>query len=149
MSDLSVDLSWRRTTPELRAGAYSNAHTVRYNETSELDVDAAPDWGGDASNTNPEQALAASLSSCHMMTFLAFAAKVGWPVANYRDHAVAHLGKTPQGKTAVMRIELHPVVDFDTGFSVEPAKLEEMHHRAHRYCFVANSLADSVEVSIA
>ena len=53
MSDLSVDLSWYRTTPELRAGAYSNAHTVRYNETSELYVDAAPDWGGDASNTNP------------------------------------------------------------------------------------------------
>jgi organic hydroperoxide reductase OsmC/OhrA len=149
MSELSINLDWYRTTPELRAGAYSNAHRVRYNESSELDVDAAPDWGGDSANTNPEQALAASLSSCHMMTFLAFAAKAGWPVASYSDHAVAHLGKNPQGKMAVMRVDLHPVVRFDSGFSVESSKLEEMQHRAHRYCFVANSLADYVEINIA
>jgi organic hydroperoxide reductase OsmC/OhrA len=40
------------------------------------------------------------------------------------------------------------VVRFDSGFEVEAAKLEEMQHRAHRYCFIANSLADSVEVRI-
>ena len=50
---------------------------------------------------------------------------------------------------AVMRVDLHPVVRFDSGFSVESSKLEEMQHRAHRYCFVANSLADYVEINIA
>jgi len=148
MSDLSIDLSWERASPELRLGEFSHAHTVRYNESNKLGVDAAPDWGGDAENTNPEQALAAALSSCHMMTFLALAAKVGWPVASYRDHAVAHLGKIGKGQMSVTRIDLHPVVRFDTGFTVEPEKLEEMQHRAHRYCFIANSLADSVKVNI-
>lgn len=148
MSDLSIDLNWERRSSGLRPGEYSNAHTVKYCDRFELDVDAAPDWGGDAANTNPEQALAAAVSSCHMMTFLALAAKVGWPVASYRDHAVAHLGKNAKGQTCVTRIDLHPVVRFDSGFTVEPGKLEEMQHRAHRYCFISNSLADSVETNI-
>jgi organic hydroperoxide reductase OsmC/OhrA len=49
---------------------------------------------------------------------------------------------------SVTRIDLHPVVRFDTGFSVSDAELEQMQHRAHRYCFIANSLADSVEINI-
>jgi len=148
MSDLSIELSWERTGPDLRPGRFSNAHTVRYNDSYELAVDAAPAWGGDAANTNPEQALAAALSSCHMMTFLALAAKAGWPVASYRDHAVAHLGKNSKGQTSVTRIDLHPAVRFDTGFTVEPEQLAEMQHRAHRYCFIANTLADSAEINI-
>ena len=47
---------------------------------------------------NPEQSLAAAISSCHMMTFLALAAKFKWPVKNYKDKAIAHLGKNLDGK---------------------------------------------------
>ena len=148
MSDLSIDLHWQRAEPELSAGKYSSAHTVQYNDGHEVQVDAAPDWGGDPANTNPEQALAAALSSCHMMTFLALAAKSSWPVASYHDRAVAHLGKNARGQMSVTRIDLHPVVRFDTGFSVDPIRLEQMQQRAHRYCFIANTLADSVEINI-
>lgn len=148
MSELSIELSWQRSEPELRSGKFSNQHVVRYNDNHQLDVDAAPDWGGDANSTNPEQSLAAAVSSCHAMTFLALAAKASWPVASFEDYAVAHLGKNPKGQMSVTRIELHPVVRFDDGFTVEQAKLEEMHHRAHRYCFIANTLADSVEINI-
>ncbi len=148
MSDLSIELHWQRATPVLQTGKYSNAHTVQYNNSYDVQVDAAPDWGGDPAHTNPEQALASALSSCHMMTFLALCAKAGWPVASYHDYAVAHLGKNPKGQMSVTRIDLHPVVRFDTGFSVSEAELEEMQHRAHRYCFIANSLADSVEINI-
>lgn len=148
MSDLSIDLRWLRSEPDLKTGKYSNAHDVQYNDSHDVQMDAAPDWGGDPDNINPEQALAAALSSCHMMTFLALAAKAGWPVADYHDHAVAHLGKNARGQMAVTRIDLNPVVRFDTGFAIEGEKLEEMQHRAHRYCFVANSLDDSVEVNI-
>lgn len=148
MSDLSIKLDWHRTEPELTFGKYANAHKVVYNDASELTVDAAPDWGGDPINTNPEQALAASLSSCHMMTFLSLVAKAKWPVAAYSDHAVAHLGKNTKGQMSVTRIDLHPVVRFDEGFAVAASELEKMQHRAHRYCFVANTLADNVEVNI-
>ena len=64
------------------------------------------------------------------------------------DYAEAHLGKNPKGQMSVTRIDLHPVVRFDTGFNVEDEKLAEMQDRAHRYCFIANTLADSVEINI-
>jgi organic hydroperoxide reductase OsmC/OhrA len=148
MSDLAIELHWHRAEPALQTGKYSAEHTVQYNTTFDVLVDAAPDWGGNPANTNPEQALASALSSCHMMTFLALCAKAGWPVASYHDYAVAHLGKNARGQMSVTRIDLHPVVRFDTGFAVSEEELEQMQHRAHRYCFIANSLADSVEISI-
>jgi len=148
MTDLSIQLHWQRAEPELQPGKYSNAHTVQFNGSYDLQVDSAPDWGGDPINTNPEQALASALSSCHMMTFLALAAKAKWPVATYYDYAVAHLGKNPKGQMSVTRVDLRPVVRFDTGFSIDAAELKQMQHRAHRYCFIANTLADSVEINI-
>jgi organic hydroperoxide reductase OsmC/OhrA len=148
MSDLAIDLHWLRETAALEPGKYSAEHLVRYNNSFEVYADAAPDWGGKAENTNPEQALAAALSSCHMMTFLALAAKAAWPVASYHDHAVAHLGKNPRGQMSVTRIDLHPVVRFDTGFNVDEETMAQMQDRAHRYCFIANTLADSVEINI-
>lgn len=148
MSDLAIQLHWQRATPVFKTGTYSNEHMVQYNNRYDIPVDAAPDWGGDPANTNPEQALASALSSCHMMTFLALAAKAGWPVASYHDYAVAHLGKNSKGQMSVTRIDLHPVVRFDTGFVVEAGELDQMQDRAHRYCFVANTLADSVEINI-
>jgi organic hydroperoxide reductase OsmC/OhrA len=148
MSDLAIDLHWHRAGPVFATGTYTAEHRVIYNNSYEVLADAAPDWGGRPENTNPEQALAAALSSRHMMTFLAQAAKAGWPVASYHDHAEAHLGKNPKGQMSVTRIDLHPVVRFDTGFSVGAAELAQMQDRAHRYCFIANTLADSVEINI-
>ncbi len=148
MSDISIQLHWQRVEPQFKPGAYSGEHTVQFNNSHDLQVDAAPDYGGDPTNTNPEQVLAASLSSCHMLTFLALAAKVRWPVASYHDHAVVHLGKNPKGQMSVTRVDLHPVVRFDTGFQVGSGELAQMHDRAHRYCFIANTLAASVEVNV-
>ncbi len=148
MSDLAIELHWHRNEPQFTPGAYSAAHVVHYNRLFEIDVDAAPDWGGNPEHTNPEQALASALSSCHMMTFLALAAKAEWPVASYHDYAVAHLGKNPKGQMSVTKIDLHPVVRFDTGFNVSDQTLAEMQDRAHRYCFIANTLADSVEINV-
>ena len=148
MSEISIELHWHRMEPALKPGAYSGEHVVQYDNRNELQVDAAPDYGGDPSCTNPEQALASALSSCHMLTFLALAAKAGWPVASYHDYAVANLGKNPRGQMSVTRIDLHPVVRFDTGFQVSEAEMDQMQDRAHRYCFIANTLADSVEVNV-
>ena len=61
MSDLAIQLHWQRAEAALKTGSYSNAHTVQYNSRYDLPVDAAPDWGGDPANTNPEQALAGAL----------------------------------------------------------------------------------------
>ena len=148
MSELSIQLTWQREENELLPEQYNNAHRITYNENHTLIGDRAPSWGGNIAYTNPEQALAAAVSSCQMMTFLALSAKAKWPVLSYEDHAIAYLGKNPDRKMAVIKLALQPKVTFDDGFAVDQDKLAVMHDRAHRYCFVANSLADYVEVVI-
>jgi len=144
MSELSITLKWNLGEGEMAQGKYSNYHEISYNDSFKLVADAAPDWGGDPANTNPEQALAASVSSCHMMTFLALAVKAKWPVISYTDKADATLGKNPKGQMAVTKIVLHPVVQFEGDYTVSTQELEEMHDRSHRYCFIANSLSEDV-----
>ena len=148
MSELSILLKWQLVEGELAQGMYSNSHEITYNEQFKLIADAAPDWGGDVANTNPEQALAASISSCHMMTFLALAVKAKWPVSSYEDKAEAFLGKNPKGQMAVTKIRLNPSVQFNDGFTVSDQEMNEMHDRSHRYCFIANSLSEEVEFEV-
>ena len=148
MSELSINLCWRRKETELIPGEFSSEHEVAYNDKFKVTADTAPDWGGSALNTNPEQALAASLSSCHMMTFLALAAKTKWPLLSYDDQAIAHLGKNSKGQMTVSRIDLNPKVSFDSGFEISEEEMVKMHDRAHRYCFIANTLDGGVKVNI-
>ena len=148
MSELSIDLIWELDKGEMNTGKYSNVHQVIFTSEHKIISDSAPDWGGSVSNTNPEQTLAASLSSCHMMTFLALAAKMKWPVVSSKDKAIAFLGKNSKGKMAVTKIQLQPKIDFSNGFSVDKKEMATMQDKAHRYCFIANSLSDELEVII-
>ncbi len=147
MSDLAIDVHWQRHTTSLAPGEYNTEHEIVFSRQHALTGDAAPDWGGNVNAANPEQAIAASLSSCHMMTFLALAAKAGWPVASYHDRAKATLGKTAQGRMAVTELTLTPRVCFDSGFAVSSDEMERMHHRAHRYCFIANSISATMTIA--
>ena len=83
-----------------------------------------------------------------MMTFLALAAKLKWPVLSYKDNAIATLGKNTKGMMSVTKIELSPKVEFSKNFSIDEKKMKEMQDRAHRYCFIANSLSKDVIVEI-
>ena len=148
MTKISIDLTWKLNDDILLPGKYSNKHEIRFNDQICIKGDAAPDWHGDKQNSNPEQILAASLSSCHMMTFLALAAKMKWPVKTYKDKAIATLGKNLKGLMSVIQIELNPKVEFFNGFSVDNSKMKEVQDRAHRYCFISNSLSKEVKVKI-
>ena len=148
MTKISIDLTWKLNDDVLLPGKYSNKHEIRFNDQICIKGDAAPDWHGDKENINPEQTLAASLSSCHMMTFLALAAKMKWPVKTYKDKAIATLGKNLKGLMSVIQIELNPKVEFFNGFSVDNSKMKEVQDRAHRYCFISNSLSKEVKVKI-
>ena len=119
MSKISIDLTWELNNGEMSPGKYSNQHKIVFTPNTSIKADSAPDWRGDKLNTNPEQTLAASLSSWHMMTFSALAAKMKWPVTAYEDNAVATLGKNSKGLMSVIEIELNPKVKFSDGFSVD------------------------------
>ncbi len=148
MSKISIDLIWKLEGGDMTPGKYSNEHEIIFTPNTKIVADSAPDWRGNELNTNPEQTLAASLSSCHMMTFLALAAKMKWPVKTYKDKAIATLGKNIKGLMSVTKIELNPKVEFSNGFSVDVSKMREVQDRAHRYCFISNSLSNEVKVKI-
>lgn len=96
---------------------------------------------GDPMRWNPEDTLAASLSMCHMLTFLALASKVGVDVRSYDGDAEAELG-TVERVTSVTRITLKPTIGLAPGADHDKAAV--MFHKAHKYCFIANSVKSEV-----
>ena len=148
MSKISINISWKIGEGKMSPGNYSNEHEIVFTPNFKIVGDSAPDWNGSELNTNPEQALAASLSSCHMMTFLALAAKMKWPLISYKDNAFATLGKNSKGKMSVVKLELNPKVKFSGEFSVDDNEMKKIQDRAHRYCFIANSLSEEVKVLV-
>ena len=148
MSDLNIELNWELGDHELSFGKYLTDHKIKINEHISFLGSSASAYGGNINNMNPEQALAAAMSSCHMMTFLALAAKMKWPVIKYEDKAIAYLGKNQKGRMSVNKIELNPKITFSNNFSVSKEEMEQMQDRSHRYCFIANSLSDEVKVII-
>ena len=147
MSDLSISLEWNLQEEELKADTFSKNHKIEINDNY-FNAGPAPEYGGRDNEINPEQSLAAAISSCHMMTFLTLAAKMRWPVKSYKDRAFAFLGKNSKGKMCVNKIELNPQISFDNDFYVSKEDMDKMQDRSHRYCFVANSLSNDVEIKI-
>ena len=148
MSDLSIELNWELGDHELSFGKYLTDHKIKINEHISFLGSSASAYGGNINNMNPEQALAAAMSSCHMMTFLALAAKMKWPVTTYQDKAIAYLGKNSKGQMSVNKIELNPKITFQNNFSVSDEEMAKMQDRSHRYCFIANSLSQEVDLVI-
>ncbi len=145
MSTFPVEVRWSLGTGELAPGKYRPDHTVSFGAET-LPMSAAPEFGGDAALVNPEQAVTAALASCHMLTFLAVAAKARWKVKSYTDNPQTELGKTADGRTRVASIALHPAVAF-AGDPPPPEALAQMHERAHRYCFIANTLSCEMTIT--
>ena len=147
MSELSIELEWKLQEEFLKPDVFSKNHKIHINGNI-MNAGSAPEYGGKENELNPEQSLASAISSCHMMTFLALAAKMRWPVKSYKDKAYAYLGKNSKGKMCVNKIELNPNIIFDGDFSVSKEEMNKMQDRSHRYCFVANSLSEEVEIKI-
>ena len=147
MSVLSTNLEWNLQEQKLNNEKFSKNHKIKINEYI-LNAGSAPEYGGKENEINPEQLLAASISSCHMMTFLTLASKMKWPVKSYKDKTYAYIGKNSKGKMCVNKIELNPKIVFDDNFSISKEEMEKMQDRSHRYCFVANSLFEEVKIII-
>ena len=144
----SIEIIWDLGDQDLSPGKYLTDHKVILNENLTIDGGSSPDYGGSVSNINPEQKLAAAVSSCFMMTFLALAAKMKWPVKNYKDKAISYLGKNNEGRMYVNKIELNPQIIFDNDFTISDEEMHKMKERSHKYCFIANSLSKDVEIKI-
>lgn len=144
MSEHKATITWTRTTPDFVYDTYDRTHTCAFGGGSTIRMAAAPEYKGDAKLPNPEEQLVAALSSCHMLTFLAIAAKKRLVLDSYEDAAVGHMTKNEKGKLWVSEVVLRPKVRFAQ--PVDAATIEQLHHRAHEECFIANSVLTKVRV---
>jgi organic hydroperoxide reductase OsmC/OhrA len=132
-----------------REGRYSRAHRWAFDGGAVVPASASPHVVpapmSDPAGVDPEEALVASVSSCHMLWFLHLARDAGLDVAAYRDEARGTMGKDERGRMAVTRIALRPKIDF-AGEAPGAEALERLHHEAHEKCFIANSLRTEIVV---
>lgn len=145
MSEHRATIDWQRSSADFTYMTYNRAHDWRFTDAT-VPASATKEYRGDESRVNPEEALVASLSSCHMLTFLAVAAKRKLSLDAYRDDAVGVLEKNAEGKLAITRVTLRPQIKWSPGVTVSAADLEKMHHDAHVGCFIANSVKTEVVV---
>ena len=145
MSEHKATIRWSRAGKDFAYKTYSRDHTWNVNG-NDVPASATTAYLGSPNRVDPEAALVAALSSCHMLTFLALAANKGFVVDSYEDAAVGHLEKNAQGKFAVTRVELHPKIAFGGAKQPAAADLDWLHDKAHKECFIANSVTTEVHV---
>jgi organic hydroperoxide reductase OsmC/OhrA len=144
MSDHRITLSWNRNGHPFGYKEYSRDHALDFGHGVTLQASAAAEYLGTAALPDPEQAYVGALSSCHMLTFLAFCSLQKLTLERYTDDAVGFLEKGENGKPVLSRVELHPKTIFADGIEVSPEKLAELHHKAHEECFLANSVKTEI-----
>lgn len=124
--------------------SYSRAHSIGSDGKPEILASSDPAFRGDASRYNPEELLVASISSCHMLWYLHLCSVNAITVVDYRDDASGSMEESDDGSARFTRVTLHPAVTIAGGDS---AKALELHHEAHRLCFIARSVNFPVEVA--
>jgi organic hydroperoxide reductase OsmC/OhrA len=118
--------------------AYERAHDVSVGGKPIIKGSADPAFFGAKDRWNPEDLLVASLSQCHMLSYLALCTREGVVVTSYRDVATGQLRATPAGGGHFVEVVLQPHVTVADASMTELAIA--LHHEAHEICFIANSV---------
>ena len=116
--------------------AYKRDHEISVLGKPPIPGSSDPKFRGDAARYNPEELLVAALSTCHMLWYLHLCANAGVVIESYEDRAEGTMQETSEGGGRFVIVKLRPHVRV-TG-SVEQA--EALHQRAHKLCFIANSV---------
>lgn len=146
MSEHTATIVWNREGEEFSYEHYSRSHTWTFDGGVVVPGTAAPAYRGDPKRVDPEEAFVAALSSCHMLTFLAIAARKRFIVEQYSDEAIGVLTKNERGKLWMSRVTLRPKVVFSGAKRPTPEEVVAMHHSAHENCFIALSVRTEVLV---
>ena len=99
---------------------------------------ADPSFRGEPEQHNPEDLLVISLSSCHMLSYLALCAQNHISVVSYSDEASGVMATTPDGGGRFKSVTLRPRVEITDGSNIELAR--RLHEKAHELCFIAASV---------
>jgi organic hydroperoxide reductase OsmC/OhrA len=137
-----ANLEWTGSTAD--PGYGRDAQLTKPGGAAGIPVSAMAKFGGDGARWNPEDLLAGTLAHCHMLTFLALAAKVRLDVRGYRDRPESEV-VTEERISRVGTIRLQPTITVAPGTDV--AKVEELFHKAHKYCVIANTVTAEVAMA--
>ena len=150
MATHTATIKWaaKESGEEFLKGRFSRAHAISFDGGTEVPGSASPHvvgrWAAEAA-VDPEEMLVASLSSCHMLSFLHLARLAGFIVAAYEDHADGVLEEIAPGRQAITKVTLRPKIDW-AGPAPQKEALARLHHQAHDICFIANSVRTEVIV---
>ena len=149
MHQFFATVAWQRDGQDFAGQRYSRGHEWQFDGGLRVPASSSPLSVplpmSVAANIDPEEALVAATSSCHMLFFLSLAAQRGHVIDDYVDEAVGELDRNADGKLAMTRIVLRPRIAF-AGTAPSPVALASLHHEAHERCYIASSLKAEVVV---
>jgi organic hydroperoxide reductase OsmC/OhrA len=147
VSEHRAHIVWENETDSLRYEDYRREHSWTFPKSGiVVKATAAPKYRGKPEAVDPEEALVAAISSCHMLTFLAICAKRNVVVQRYDDEAVGWLEPNEQKRLAIARVVLKPKVIFCAGHRPDAETLAKIHQESHEHCFIANSVRTAITV---
>lgn len=152
MSTYQANISWHRQDNErFLDSKYSRAHQWRFDGgvivPASSAVSSVPLPYSKAENVDPEEALVAAISSCHMLTFLYRAAKSGFVVDTYNDAAVGTMETDSKGRQSITAVTLAPAILFSGVNEPSDEVVERLHREAHQECYIANSVRSEIIVA--
>lgn len=146
MSEYKAKIEWQ-LAGEFRYETYSRSHSIDFGRGVRLagnaGADNIPKTVAVASGADPEQQFIAALASCHMLWFLHLASRKNFVVERYVDEASGVLGKNAEGREAMTRVTLRPVVTF-SGVPPTLGQFAQLHEKTHERCFIANSVKSEI-----
>jgi organic hydroperoxide reductase OsmC/OhrA len=150
MSEHKATIKWQRTSPDFLKGRYSREHTWTFDGGVTVPASSSPSVVpvpfSNPANVDPEEAFVASISSCHMLTFLYLASKQGFQIDSYEDEAIGVMAKNENGMPWVSLVTLHPNINYSGDKSPSSADEKQLHHLAHEQCFISNSIRTKVVI---
>jgi organic hydroperoxide reductase OsmC/OhrA len=151
MSEHKATIEWNRNGQEFLKGNYSREHTWTFDGGARIPASSSPSVVpppySNPAHVDPEEAYVASISSCHMLTYIYLAGKQSFQVDSYRDDAVGMMTKGPTGVPWISSVTLRPRIVYSGEKLPTPADEARLHHLAHEQCFIANSIKTQVTVA--
>ena len=151
MGKYTAKISWKNDSPDtFTKNRYTRGHKWSFDGGIEVPASSSPHAVrvpfSIEEAVDPEEALVAAAASCHMLSFLWVVAQRGFTIDSYEDDAIGEMTKNEAGQEWVSKITLDPQVVW-SGEEPGADELAEMHHTAHEFCYIANSIKSDVVVS--
>ncbi|MEO7660054.1 MAG: OsmC family protein [Pyrinomonadaceae bacterium] len=149
MSTYTATITWESDSPEtFTKNQYTRGHEWSFDGGVTVPASSSPHavrvpFSVEAA-VDPEEALVASVSSCHMLTFLWIASKTGFNIETYTDNAVGEMTKNDAGRQWISKITLDPQIAWAGERLPSDVEIAKMHHDAHKECFIANSIKSEI-----